>query len=121
MVLTEFYGLIALLVFLFVPGYFLALGFFPSKKEIDLLERLVFSFVFSISFIPLIVLIVNQLLGIKIDFVSVFAIIVFLIFIGLISYLIRVQQIIVPEKLYLVWPKIDKNDAFPLLPKISKN
>ncbi|MDO8537797.1 MAG: DUF1616 domain-containing protein [archaeon] len=95
-------GLIALVIVLTVPGYFLTLAFFPSKEQIDGIERFTFSLLFSIVFMPLVVLIVNQLLGVPINFVSSFGTLIFLIFLGVIVYYFRLQ-------------KIDKREAFNLL------
>ena len=43
------FGLIALFLTITVPGYFLTLGFFPDKNEIDSIERLTFSLVFQVA------------------------------------------------------------------------
>lgn len=95
-------GLIALIIVLTVPGYFLSLAFFPSKTEIDGIERLTFSLLFSIVFMPLVILIANQLLGVPINFVSSFGTLIFLILFGIIVYYFRLK-------------KLNKNDAFNLL------
>ena len=84
--------LISLALVLTIPGYFLTLAFFPKKNEIDEIERLTFSMVFSIAFLPLLVLIENLLLSIPIDFSSTFGTLVFLIVIGLIIYFIRIRK-----------------------------
>ena len=113
--------LIGLVLFAFaavVPGYFIALALFPSKKEIALIERLAFSMLFSISFLALAVLLENQLLGIPLNFISVAATMFVLIAIGLIVFMIRSQNLIVPAQVYLLFPKIEKNDAAGIIPKI---
>jgi len=84
--------LISLALVLTIPGYFLTLAFFPKKNEIDEIERFTFSIVFSIAFLPLLVLIENLLLSIPIDFSSVFGTLLFLIIIGLAVYWIRIRK-----------------------------
>jgi uncharacterized membrane protein len=112
-------GLILFLFAVTVPGYFLALAFFPSKKEIDLLERLAFSLLFSISFLALAVLFENQLLGIPLNFFSVAATLFGLIAVGLIVFMIRSQRVQVPVQVYWLFPKIEKNDAAGIIPELK--
>jgi uncharacterized membrane protein len=107
-------GLIALLLTVTLPGYFLTLGFFPSRKEIDSIERLTFSLVFSISFLPLLVLIENQLFGVPINFISSISTLLLIVIIGLFSWMVRTQKIKVPSFFYVVLPKIEKEDAVDL-------
>jgi len=107
-------GLIALFLTITLPGYFLTLGFFPNKNEIDSIERLTFSLVFSIAFLPALVLIENQLLGIPIDFTSSIATLLLIIIIGLFTWMVRTQKISVPNALYYIMPKIEKKDAVEL-------
>lgn len=109
-----FFGLIALALTVSVPGYFLTLGFFPDKNEIDSIERLTFSLVFSVSFLPLLVLIENQLFGIPINFTSSISTFLLIIIIGLFSWMVRTQKLAVPNALYLVFPKIEKKNAVDL-------
>lgn len=109
-------GLLALLIALFIPGYFLCLGFFPVKKDLSKLERIVFSFVFSIAFLPLLILFENLLLKIAIDFYSVLGSVVLLILIGLALYLLRAGFIPLPEKASRILKTVERNEAFPLLP-----
>ncbi len=108
------FGLIALFLVITLPGYFLSLGFFPNKNEIDSIERFTFSLVFSIAFLPLIVLIENMVFGIPINFTSSIASVLLLIIFGLISWMIRTQKISVPEPLYFVFPKIEKQNSVDL-------
>ena len=108
-------GLVALFIALFIPGYFLCLGFFPGRQEIDWLERIVFSFIFSVSFIPLLILIENRLLGIPVNTLSVYATMLFLVLIGLLFYFVRSGKLSVPEKVHSLLPKV-KGEALPLLP-----
>ena len=112
-------GLIAFALAITIPGYFVTLAFFPSKKEIDRIERLTFSFVFSISFLPLLVLIENQLLGILINFFTVTTSVLLLIITSLLIYLIRIQKITVPEILYKIFPKIEPQEAVNIIPKLK--
>ncbi|MFH1664078.1 MAG: DUF1616 domain-containing protein [archaeon] len=109
-----FLGLIALALTVTVPGYFLSLGFFPDKNEIDSIERLTFSMVFSVSFLPLFVLIENQLFGIPINFTSSIATFLLIIVLGLFSWMVRTQKIAVPNAVYFVLPKTDKKNAVDL-------
>jgi uncharacterized membrane protein len=50
---------------LFVPGYFLTQALF-KKDEIDFLERITLSIVMSITAVPLAVLFLNVIFGVKI-------------------------------------------------------
>ncbi len=111
-------GLIAFVLIITIPGYFLTLAFFPSKIEIDGIERLAFSFVFSISFLPLIMLIENQLLSIRINFFTVATSLLLLIIASLLIYLIRIQKIPVPEIFYKIFPKIEQGEAVEIVPRI---
>lgn len=58
----------ALPVAIFIPGYSLTAALFPSKKDIDLIERIALSFGFSIAVVPLISLGLNYTpWGIRLD------------------------------------------------------
>ncbi len=107
-------GLVALFLTITVPGYFLTLGFFPNKNEIDSIERLTFSLVFSIAFLPLLVLIENQLFSIPINFTSSIATVLLIIIIGLFSWMVRTQKLVVPTVFYMVFPKIKKEESVDL-------
>jgi uncharacterized membrane protein len=67
---------------LFIPWYFLTLSFF-DKKEIDFLERFALSFALSISIVPLLSFYLN-LVWVKINELSVFLIVIWIIFINII-------------------------------------
>lgn len=108
------FGLIALFLIITIPGYFLTLGFFPNKNEIDSIERLTFSLVFSIAFLPVFVLIENMVFSIPVNFTSSIGTVLLLIIIGLLSWMVRTQKIIVPNFLYFVLPKIEKKDSVDL-------
>ncbi len=110
------FGLIALAIMLVVPGYFITLGFFPRKKEIDGIERLTFSFVFSIAFMPLAVLIENQLFSVPINQQTAVATFLFLVLIGVVLWAVRVGKIPLPKAFYRLCPKIKKEEAVSLLP-----
>ena len=107
-------GLVALFLTITVPGYFLTLGFFPNKNEIDSIERLTFSLVFSIAFLPLLVLIENQLFSIPINFTSSIATVLLIIIIGLFSWMVRTQKLVVPNVFYMIFPKIKKEESVDL-------
>jgi len=55
--------IVGLIYFFFVPGYAMTYAIFP-KKEVDAIERLTFSLAFSVSAVPLLILILNQTLGV---------------------------------------------------------
>ena len=120
MALLETLGSLFLFAFAaVVPGYFLTLAFFPSKNEIDMLERAAFSVFFSISSISIAVLVENQLLGIPLNFYSVAATIFLIIALGAAVFMVRSQRIQAPEFVYLLIQKIDKNEAVEIIPKIK--
>ena len=50
---------VALLLVLFVPGYVVVAALFPSKKELDWIERIALSFGLSIAVVPLLGLLLN--------------------------------------------------------------
>lgn len=108
-------GIAAILFALIVPGYCLTLAAFPRRSDIDMLERLAFSLVFSIVFLPLLMLIENQLLGIPINQVSSIASVLILIIAGLKIWMIRTSRIPAPGVCYKMFPKVDPKDAVPLL------
>ena len=86
--------IIGSIFFLFVPGYFVTWAIFPSREELDAVERITLSLAFSISVVPLIVLFLNQTLGVEtfpIDVIhSVLAsilVIIFSLFVWYLRYL----------------------------------
>ena len=111
-------ALISIIVVLFVPGYFLSLAFFTKRSEIDSIERITLSFVFSITFLPLLVLVENLLLEIPINFTSVAGNFLLIIVLGLIGYFLRTGIIPNPAVLQRVFPPVPKEQAFPLIPKM---
>lgn len=115
MSLELIFGAIILLGALILPGYFLALAIFPRKSDVDLLERLGFSFVFSIAFLPLLMLIENQLLGIPINQITSLSSVLILIIIGIVVWLIRTSRIPAPEAIYKLFPKVEEKDSVALL------
>lgn len=100
------FGLIVLIVSLTIPGYCLTLAFFPRKNELEELERFAFSFVFSISFLPLLVLIENQVLGIPINAVSSFGSILLFVIVGLAVWKYRTGKMKKEEAVQIWLPKI---------------
>jgi len=72
---------------LFLPGLVMTFVFFPIKnqgeKEIDVLERIALSFALSIAVVSLLVFYLN-LVGMKINVLSVSLVIAFIILMGLI-------------------------------------
>ncbi|MFH1586805.1 MAG: hypothetical protein ABID38_03045 [Candidatus Diapherotrites archaeon] len=101
-----------------IPGYAIALAFFTKKGEIDLIERLTFSLLFSIIFPPILILIENQLLGIPLNFISVAGTEIFLILISLLVYSARIKRINAPKIFYKYIPAVNEKDAVELIPKI---
>jgi len=79
---------IGALFVLFLPGYAWSFVFF-KKGEIDLIERIALSFGLSIAIVPLVVFWLNWLLKIRINIVTVTAVILGLIGCALIIMLIR--------------------------------
>lgn len=112
------FGLVVLAFTLTVPGYCLTLAFFPKRNELEELERFAFSFVFSITFLPLLVLIENQVFGIPIDAVSSIASVLLFVVLGVGIWKYRIGNNIVIWKYKL--EKIKKGEAVQIwLPKIS--
>ncbi len=74
------------LIFLTVPGYFLTLAFFTENNK-SKLERFILSVLLSITFLPLLLLIENQVIGIAINLTSVLATTLIIILFGLGFYL----------------------------------
>jgi len=110
------YGLGMVAFALIVPGYFLTLGVFPAKKDIDGIERITFSLVFSLTFLPLAMLIENQLIGIPIEFFSVFSTMLVLIIFGILMWMVRTTRLPVPAPIYRVLPKVQPEESVSLLP-----
>ena len=103
-----------------IPGYFLTLAFFTPKKSVSRIERFVLSILLSISSIPLLLLLENQLLLIPINSVSVIGTIALIIIFGLIVYFMRLRKIGVPEKIEKILPEVKEEEAFPLNPFSKK-
>ena len=79
-------AIIGLPLVLFIPGYALSYAFFPKKKDLDLMERIVLSFGLSFALIPLVVFFMNKFLKIPITVYSSFSIIVAISLIGVIVW-----------------------------------
>jgi len=99
------FGLIVLAVTLTIPGYCLTLAFFPKRNELEELERFAFSFVFSITFLPLLVLIENQVFDIPIDSVSSLASILLFVVTGIGIWCIRTRKMKKGEAVQIWIPK----------------
>ncbi len=107
-------GFISLVIVLFIPGYFLSLAFFTRRNEIDAIERVTLSFVFSITFLSLLILIGNQVLQIPFDIYLTGGTFVLLIIAGLLGYFVRIG--VVPSPI----EKIPREEAVPLIPKLGQ-
>jgi len=116
MVLEIIFGFASLAFALLVPGYFVCLGFFPAKGDIDGLERLAFSLVLSIILLPLLVLFENILLKVPIVFATVAGNIGLIILGGLLLYLVRTKKIPFPEIFYKFVPAVGDGEEFPVIP-----
>ncbi len=114
------YGLGMVAFALIVPGYFLTLGIFPARNDIDGIERITFSLVFSITFLPLAMLLENQLIGIPIEFFSVFSTMLVLIIAGILVWMVRTTRMTVPSQIYKLLPKVPLEESVSLLPSIKK-
>ncbi|HIH17131.1 MAG TPA: DUF1616 domain-containing protein [Candidatus Diapherotrites archaeon] len=101
---------------LVVPGYFLVLGFFPRRGEISRLERWVFSVVFSLTFLPLALLLGNQLLRMPVNAETVLGLSLFLVLLGILTFLVRIGKVSVPKALNRFFPMVKAGDAVSPLP-----
>ncbi len=50
--------------FLFVPGFALSWALFPRGVDLDFVERVTLSFAFSVTVVPLVVLLFHQFFGV---------------------------------------------------------
>ena len=116
MILELAYGILSLAFSLLVPGYFFCLGFFPQKGDIDGLERLAFSLVFSITLLPLLVLFENILLNVRIVFATVAANMALIILCSLLLYFVRTKKVPFPGLFYKFVPAVPKGEEFPVIP-----
>lgn len=92
MVLLEYVRIIVgLPMVLFIPGYALTKALFPGK-ELDWVEQLTLGFALSIASVPLLILYMNQLLGIKITVWSSLGAVGFITLAGLLVWLGRVKS-----------------------------
>lgn len=112
-------SLILLVIVLFLPGYFLSLAFFPKRKDLDGIERLTISFALSITILPLLVLIENQLLFIPIDYTSVVSTFLIMIIFGIAVWLIRSQRVSAPGLCHKLFPPVPLEESVPLIPKFK--
>ena len=82
-------GIAAIALAVSIPGYALSLAIFPKRGELDIFERIAFSFILSIAVPALVLLAGNMLLGIGINFVSVAIAYIAIAAIGFIAFAIR--------------------------------
>jgi uncharacterized membrane protein len=80
-----------LLVLLPALGFFITLAFFP-KKELDLLERIVFSAVLGLIFPALFLLLENQVFGLPINFASAITTIIALLIVSFLIFYLRKRK-----------------------------
>jgi len=111
MVLDFIFGLILLLFALTVPGYALSVAFFPKKGELDTLERLTFSFAFSVAFVPLVILLEMQVLGWLLTPVLAWANFLIITFSGFIVYALRARRIPVPKACESILKPVKKGEG----------
>ena len=109
------WGLLVFGFLLTVPGYFLALGFFPKRGEISRLERLVFSLVFSLTFLPLAMLLGNQFVRLPINAETTLGLALFVTLQGMLLYLARIGRIHAPV-LERFFRRIPAEEAVSILP-----
>ncbi len=109
-------GLAVFAFLLVVPGYFLALGFFPRKAELSRLERFVYSLVFSLTFLPLALLLGNQFLRLPVNRETVLGLALFLVLAGTLLYLVRLGKVQAPALLERFFSKVNAEEAVSLLP-----
>ncbi len=118
MIFEVLIGVLEVLVLFIVPGFFATLAFFPSKKEIDFIERFFFSIVFGITILPFMLFVEANFLQIPINFFSNSLNVIAVVFLSALVYCIRIQAIKVHEIFYKIFLKIEKEDAvfFPKKP-----
>lgn len=115
--LSMLVGIAGAFVMLFFPGYFVGLGLFPSKKDLESLERFVVSIAFSLTFPPFLLLLSTSFLGLKIDFLLVLLIDLVVMLSGLVLFFGRTKRIVFPAFFYRFFPQVQKQDAVGLLLK----
>jgi uncharacterized membrane protein len=114
--IAELAGIGILLVVVTVPGYFVTLALFPAAGKIDGLERLALSVVFSITALPLLSLVANQLLSIPITAATALAELLVIIAAGLIVYLARTGRVKAPRAFYRLFPEVPEREATGIVP-----
>lgn len=102
-----------------VPGYLWTLAFYPEKTSIGRLERFAFSLLFSITFLPMFVLLENVLFNVPVEFITIFSNLTILAAISVTIFLVRTQRVNAPEFVYRYLPKVKKEDSVGFLPKLS--
>ncbi len=86
-------GLVAIALAVTIPGYALSLAVFPKRKELDVFERIAFSFILSIAVPGITLLAGNMLLGIKINLISVSIAYIAIAAIGFVAFALRSRGI----------------------------
>ena len=86
-------GLIAIALAVSIPGYALSLTIFPKRDELDIFERVAFSFILSIAVPGIVLLSGNMLLGIPINFISAASTYAAITAAGFIAYAVRADRI----------------------------
>ncbi len=94
-------GLIAIALAVSIPGYALSLAVFPKKGELDIFERIAFSFILSIAVPALLLLAGNMLLGVRINFISVSIAYIAISAIGFAAFAVRSRGINKNERVWL--------------------
>jgi len=117
MIFEVLIGVLEILVLFFVPGFFATLAFFPSKKEIDFIERFFFSIAFGITILPFMLFVEANFLQIPINFFSNSFNFIFVAVFSAFIYCARIQFIKMPELFYKIFSKIEKEDAVFFLKK----
>ncbi|MBS3057328.1 MAG: DUF1616 domain-containing protein [Candidatus Diapherotrites archaeon] len=84
-------GIAAIALAVSIPGYALSLAIFPKRNELDIFERIAFSFILSIAVPALFLLAGNMLLGIGINFISAFSAYAAATAIGIIVFIARIK------------------------------
>lgn len=111
-----FFGVARLLAASVLIGYFVSLAVFPRKTEIDLIERMLFSIVFSITLVPFLAFAENTFFQIPINFFSILLNAIFIALFSLFLYFARIGVVPVPKFFEKFFGKIEREEAmgFPL-------
>ena len=86
-------GIVAIALAASIPGYALSLAIFPKRGELDIFERIAFSFILSIAVPALVILAESMLLKIPINFISAASTYAAITLIGLFAFALRSRAI----------------------------